>query len=456
MMRRILLLVVLSTFGGIDLIAQSIIPTSRFVINIDYARFRNDEQSGYLEIYYGFYPNLLTYQWSEGKFRAGVHLWTRLREEGTETLAVNERVLLPVEITDTTDVSLRFPFITQAGYVLPLGDYTFEVVAADSLNPSRRDSTSLVIHIDVDTGGVVCSDLELCSKIVSSSKKDDPFFKNSLEVVPNPTLIFGSTAYPVVFHYLELYNLNPQETYTVKTLITDSEGSIMKESSRTKKYGVGNAVEVGTTNMTSIVSGKFHFNLFLLNQGSEEVVRTEKVFFIYNPHLVVRQEPALTFQASVLEGLSEKELDAEFNQAQYIATNEEKTMYKKLDNEIGKREFMARFWTDVLKGRLDHPPIRRVDYLRLIEITNEGYSRMGREGWKTDRGRVYILYGKPDEVERHPQMSEYKPYEIWRYFEIEGGVEFVFIDQLGFGDYRLVHSTKRGELRDDEWERFLR
>ena len=117
------------------------------------------------------------------------------------------------------------------------------------------------------TGEVACSDLELCSKIVSSSKKDDPFFKNSLEVVPNSTIIFGSTAYPVVFHYLELYNLNPQETYIVKTLIADSEGRIVKESSKTIKYGVGNAVEVGTTNMTSIKSGKCHFRLLKFKQS---------------------------------------------------------------------------------------------------------------------------------------------------------------------------------------------
>ena len=455
-MRRNLLLIVFTTFGSIDLIAQSIIPTSPFVTNIDYARFRNDEQSGYLEIYYGFHPHLLTHQWSEGKYRAGVHLWTRVRDDKTEAFAVNERVLLPVEITDTTDVSLRFPFITQAGYVLPLGDYTLEVVAVDSLNPSRRDSVSLVINIDAYTGEVACSDLELCSKIVSSSKKDDPFFKNSLEVVPNSTIIFGSTAYPVVFHYLELYNLNPQETYIVKTLIADSEGRIVKESSKTIKYGVGNAVEVGTTNMTSIKSGKCHFRLLLFNQSAEEVARTEKVFFVYNPHLVAPQEAALTFQADVLEGLSEKELDMEFSQAPYIATDEEKKMYKQLDTETGKREFLAKFWTSVLKGRLGHPPIRRVDYLRMVEMANEGYSRMGRAGWKTDQGRVYILYGKPDEIERHPHVSESKPHEIWRYYGIEGGAEFVFIDRFGFGDYQLVHSTKRGELRDGGWERFLR
>ena len=37
--------------------------------------------------------------------------------------------------------------------------------------------------------------------------------------------------------------------------------------------------------------------------------------------------------------------------------------------------------------------------------------------------------------------------------EIEGGVYFVFADLTGFSDYTLLHSTKRGELRDDNWQR---
>lgn len=93
------------------------------------------------------------------------------------------------------------------------------------------------------------------------------------------------------------------------------------------------------------------------------------------------------------------------------------------------------------------------DYLNRIEIANQRYSAMGRTGWKTDRGRVYLLYGEPSEVERYPNQLESRPYEIWRYNELEGGVYFVFADITGFSDYLLVHSTKRGEMRDDNWSR---
>jgi hypothetical protein len=80
---------------------------------------------------------------------------------------------------------------------------------------------------------------------------------------------------------------------------------------------------------------------------------------------------------------------------------------------------------------------------------------MGRNGWHTDRGRIYILYGEPDEVERFPNSDNVKPYEIWHYHQIESGVMFIFVDRTGSEDYTLVHSTKRGEVQDSNWEQYL-
>ena len=49
---------------------------------------------------------------------------------------------------------------------------------------------------------------------------------------------------------------------------------------------------------------------------------------------------------------------------------------------------------------------------------------MSKVGWKTDRGRVYVLYGEPSEIEKFPNQMDQKPYEIWHYNDIEGGVYF--------------------------------
>ena len=93
------------------------------------------------------------------------------------------------------------------------------------------------------------------------------------------------------------------------------------------------------------------------------------------------------------------------------------------------------------------------DYLRKIKECNITYKALSKEGWQTDRGRVYLIYGQPSEIERYPNQTETRPYEIWYYHDIEGGVQFVFGDLTGFGDQTLLHSTKRGELHDPAWER---
>ena len=455
-MKKLFLLFMLITFSGANLFAQSLSPMGEFKLNMDYARFRHDDQSGYLEVYYGLYPFLLTYQWSDGKYQAGVRLRTRLIDPKTQAYVVNEQAFLPIAITDTSGTDFKYPFVSQSGYAVPFGDYTLEVVAIDSLNPSRRDSSSLEIRIDAYPDGKSCSDLELCSSIKNSKKQNNPFFKNSLEVIPNPILVFGVTAHPVIFNYLEIYNLDPEETYTVNTLIIDSEDKVIRESSKQRKYQVNNAVEVGTTPVTSFLSGKYRFRLVLLDQDSRQISRAEKTFYIYNPHIQAPTESLISFQASEFDGLSEKQLEKEFDQVKYIATDDDIQMFKQIDTQTGKREFLVSFWTNVESGRPGRPSIKRSEYLRLVETADEKYHEMGKEGYRTHRGRIFILYGKPDEIDRFPSMGESKPYEIWRYHKIEGGVEFVFVDRLGYGYYEQVHSTKRGEFRDDNWDRFLR
>jgi GWxTD domain-containing protein len=116
---------------------------------------------------------------------------------------------------------------------------------------------------------------------------------------------------------------------------------------------------------------------------------------------------------------------------------------------------LAKFWTDVENGQHEGIDFTRTIFLDRILTANQRYHAMGKEGWLTDRGRVYLLYAEPDEVERFPSSSVNKPYEIWHYNQIESGVIFVFIDRSGLGNYTLVHSTKRGEIQDESWQQYL-
>jgi hypothetical protein len=91
-----------------------------------------------------------------------------------------------------------------------------------------------------------------------------------------------------------------------------------------------------------------------------------------------------------------------------------------------------------------------------VEAAEYSFSTPIRHGFETDRGRVYLQYGKPDR--RHVMNNEpgALPYEIWQYYRVPSGqtnVMFVFyLPGIATNDYRLIHSDVNGELRDSRWK----
>ena len=90
----------------------------------------------------------------------------------------------------------------------------------------------------------------------------------------------------------------------------------------------------------------------------------------------------------------------------------------------------------ILKSKDPTPLSKRnesmIEYYRRLTFANAHFSNTYSEGWKTDMGMVYILFGMPTNIERHPYEMDTKPYEIWQYDNINR--QFVFVDYSGFGD----------------------
>lgn len=139
----------------------------------------------------------------------------------------------------------------------------------------------------------------------------------------------------------------------------------------------------------------------------------------------------------------------------YIITQEERDVFKKLTTSEEKERFIEAFWG----RRASMSPTGENDFkeehYRRIAYANERYAS-GIPGWKTDRGRTYIMFGKPDEVESHPSGGSYQrkfyegggttstfPFEVWRYRHIDGvgdDVEIEFVDKSMSGEYRIAMS----------------
>jgi GWxTD domain-containing protein len=137
----------------------------------------------------------------------------------------------------------------------------------------------------------------------------------------------------------------------------------------------------------------------------------------------------------------------------YIITDEERQAFKRLATDDERQSFIENFWL-----RRDPTPDSaeneyKEEHYRRIAYANERYAS-GIPGWKTDRGRIYITFGPPAEIESHPSGGSYErpieegggttstfPFEIWRYRYLEGignDIMIEFVDPTMTGEYRMT------------------
>ena len=148
--------------------------------------------------------------------------------------------------------------------------------------------------------------------------------------------------------------------------------------------------------------------------------------------------------------MDESQVDEAIESITYLLSPQEKKQLDKL-NLDGKRTFLDKFWSSRDPDPSTAENERRTEHYRRVEQANQMFGYLNIDGWKTDRGRVWVLYGRPDTEDSHPMEIDARAYKIWYYDNLEGGVEFVFVDQAGFGNYELVHSTKKGEIYNSNW-----
>src|ERR1700737_4188019 len=153
-----------------------------------------------------------------------------------------------------------------------------------------------------------------------------------------------------------------------------------------------------------------------------------------------------------------KELDSAYRQwltedVTYIIAPDERNAFLQLDTNDEREQFIEQFWL----RRSSNPDLPQNDFkeehYRRIAYANEHYAS-GIPGWKTDRGRMYIMWGPADEVESHPTGGTYDrpmdegggststyPFETWRYRYMEGigeNIIWEFVDPSGSGEYHLT------------------
>src|SRR5580693_2660341 len=137
----------------------------------------------------------------------------------------------------------------------------------------------------------------------------------------------------------------------------------------------------------------------------------------------------------------------------YIITKEERDAFLRLATNEEREQYIEEFWRRRNPDPDSPENAYREEHYRRIAYANERFSS-GLPGWKTDRGRTYILWGPPDEIESHPSGGTYDrppeqgggstttyPWELWRYRHLEDigdNIELEFVDPSGSGEYHIT------------------
>ena len=302
------------------------------------------------------------------------------------------------------------------------------------------------------------SSLQLAYEITRDTSQAGKFTKNGLKVMPNPSSAYAaeSKSIPV---YAEGYGLDTSPAadsmFIVQFNILNHDSTLVYSYHPVSYKKPGKSAVISKSLATdSIPPGNYVIRMTLTDGASS--VSTVKPF-----SLIASRE---TIKRSILAGILQKypessnirnEEDAEKfeDEITYIATSDELKLYESLNLE-GKAAFQKDFWsrrdpdpsTPLNEFELEH--YKRFDYVE----SNFGKFRGGVPGWRTDMGRVYLLYGEPSDIERHPQEIDSRSWEQWWYHGIEGGIYFVFIDYENGNGYTLIHSSKSNEVKDYDWE----
>lgn len=306
--------------------------------------------------------------------------------------------------------------LVQRVFEIPPGTYSIVTIMRDNeTRQSRRLGRKITVS-NFSSGQFSLSDIMLVSRVSNTGEKKT--------IVPNvsPNVGLISDAFYILF---EAYNESGLDS---AKFVVD----ILNE--KTEKAGE-------QTQIQNLVSGR---NQILLKIEHSTLAIGDytlyvRAFPLHEPPEGEIKYIATTSRAFVIRwhGLPKgiKDIDAAIEQCVYEAKDSEMSHMREAKTPEEKQKRFIEFW----KKRDPNPNTPRNEkmeaYYARVEYANKTFKHY-IEGWRTDMGMVYIMFGQPNNVERHPFDVDAKPYEIWTYYDINHS--FVFVDQTGFGDFRLT------------------
>lgn len=432
----------------------------------DLVRFKVSDSKNMVELYCSVNGNSVVYKAVPGGFQASVALEV-LVSDSVGVRAAEKLLLKSPVVKDTA--AFQAPFNVQKRLFLPNGKFTFTGTAQDmnSKQPASKIEAPLLTDFKADK--VQFSDVQLLEKFEKSSEKSE-YVKSGYKLVSYVSNFYPKGMDRLKF-YTELYHtdkvLGKDKPMVVLYRVVPTRDNLATVTIAGQKILKAAPVSALLTELdiSTLASGNYELALEVRNEENKIVAYQTRYFQRSNPQTAaaqVAQNLAPQLPAAFTSDLDSTNLNLYIRALRPIANSAEQDILETAvkSTTLQKQNYLYSFF----KKRSETDPVRAwLEYKNRIEYVEKTFANQSFAGYETDRGRVYLQYGPPNQItnertdiNRSVGNSDAKPYQIWQYYHLEKqrNREFVFLQRnMGNPNYNLVHSTANGEVTDPSWRK---
>ena len=342
-------------------------------------------------------------------------------------------------------------------FAVPGGRYSLAVSVTDSASGATRRAAVDLEALPTDAR---VSDLLLSSEIRRAG--GGGAVAGPGEIQKGSLLIAGSTR-PVLtpqqaelHYYLELYP-GVDASVELRTAVVTAAGELVTSGApEVLTVGAAGGVAARSLSLAGLPAGEYALRLTVVFPDREVVREAAFGMAGFDTETQIAARGVAAAPLDPFAELTEARLDSLYGPLAYLMTAEERNVYPGLSVE-GKRNYLRQFWErrDPTPGTPENETM--VAYYRQFAEANRRFRESGagdRPGWQTDRGRIFLKYGEPDQILRRPNPSGTRPYEGWKYARPRLQ-KYVFYDETGLSNYILIYTDDRFETSRPDWQRLL-
>ncbi|NQY66684.1 MAG: GWxTD domain-containing protein [Flavobacteriales bacterium] len=435
----------------------------------NYSIFISPPEEPYLETHLTFAGATLRYKKNKDElYTATIDATLTITKNDSVIISNNYEINSP---THNDEVIIPTNFLDITKTFIDTGKYILTLTVKDQLD--TIPALSFTENISISTiQNIAFSDIQLLESYYPSTASS-PHIKNGYAMIPYPLqsapgrVSFIPESVDTISFYTEIYNTIKVLGDTGKYLITyfiEDEYTHYKLKNQIRYSRAKSEIVkpfLAKIDLSKIYSGNYNLVIQINDENNQFLARKKLEFQRSKNPVEVSLENLknISIKNTFVTNIKDKEtMINHLKCIQLIGTSNEIIYAEnriKEDDLFLMQQFFFYFWE---KRNPDNPELEWKEYIEKVKFADKHYGSIMRQGFETDRGRIFLKHGKPSVLNKYKNTERTFPYEIWQYNILKGSRnrKIVFYNPTMVGnEYPILHSNILGERNNPKWTEVL-